>query len=110
MVKEDNTFENNLIRIGENKEDNDMIIKESKHTDIWFHLAKFPSCHVIISVSKEYPITKQMISYCAGLTKLNGKYKDLSNVSVNYTEIKNIRRTEEPGKVIIKGKPSTIYV
>ena len=36
MVKEDNTFENNLIRIGENAEDNDQIIKESNQTDIWF--------------------------------------------------------------------------
>lgn len=110
MVKEDNTFKDNLIRIGENAEDNDNIIKESNQTDIWFHLHSFPSCHVIISCSKEFPITNQMINHCGSLVKDNTKYKNFAKLKVNYTEIKNVKRTETKGKVILKGKIYTITV
>jgi len=110
MVKQDNHFENNLIRIGENAEDNDKIISEAKQTDTWFHLASFSSCHVIISCSKEYPITKQMIFYCANLVKENTKYKNMPNLKVNYTTIKNVKKTDIPGRVTITGKVMNIVV
>lgn len=110
MVKEDNTFENNPIKIGQNAEENDQIISEAKQTDLWFHLANFPSCHVIISVSKEFPVTKQMISYCCQLTKENTKYRDLQKVKVNYTIIKNVKKTDIKGKVILKGKLNEMIV
>lgn len=104
MVKEDYTYENNLIRIGENAEDNDKIISESKQTDLWFHLKNLPSCHVILTCSKEFPVSKNMINYCASLCKENTKFKNLPKVTVNYTNIKNIRKTEIKGKVVIIGK------
>lgn len=110
MVKEDNTFENNLIKIGQNADENDQIISEAKQTDVWFHLANLPSCHIIISCSKEFPITKQMINYCCSLTKENTKYKNLQKVKVNYTMIKNVKKTDVKGKVILKGKFDTIVV
>ena len=49
-----------------------------------------------------------MINHCALLVKENTKYKNLKRVKINYTQIKNIRTTDTPGKVIIKGKSSTI--
>lgn len=108
MVKEDYTFENNLIKIGQSAEENDKIVSDAKQTDIWFHLANFSSCHVIITCSNEYPITNQMINYCAMIVKQNTKYKNLSKVTVNYTEIKNVRKTNVRGMVILKGKVKNI--
>jgi len=110
MVKEDTTFENNLIRIGENQEENDQIITEAKQTDLWFHLHNMSSCHLILSCSKKYPATKQMIYYCAVLVKDNTKFKNLSKVSVNYTEIRNVKKTDIKGKVILKDKIIKIIV
>jgi predicted ribosome quality control (RQC) complex YloA/Tae2 family protein len=110
MVKLDTTYPNNLIKIGANKDENDQIICEAKQTDIWFHLASFSSCHVIISCNKKNPIDKQMIWYCAELCKNNTKYKNLDNVKVNYLPIKSIKRTEEKGKVILKIKPNVIVI
>ena len=109
MVKIDNTFENNSIAIGENQTDNDQIISKSKQTDIWFHLANLSSCHVILSCTKKYPATKQMIKYCAMLTKQYTKYRN-RKVKVNYTTIKNIKKTKIKGQVIIKGKVKSIVV
>jgi predicted ribosome quality control (RQC) complex YloA/Tae2 family protein len=108
-MKEDNTFENNLIRIGQNAEENHFIIKNSNQNDIWFHLDKLPSCHVIIS-SNNQEITKNMIYYCADLVKNNTKYKNFKNVKVIYTEIKNIKCNDVKGAVIIKGKTKIINV
>lgn len=108
-MKEDQTFENNIIKIGSNANENDKLVKESKQTDIWFHLDKLPSCHVVISCDKKNPINNQMIKYCAQLCKDNTKYKN-QTVKVKYTEIKHVKRTETPGKVIIKGKSKTITV
>jgi predicted ribosome quality control (RQC) complex YloA/Tae2 family protein len=110
MVGVDKTFENNSIKIGKNARDNDTIIKESKETDIWFHLASFPSCHVIIECSTEYPINTKMIIYCAALVKQNGKYKNIHKLKVNYTEIKNVTRTTTLGHVILKVKVKSIKV
>lgn len=110
MVKEDNTFENNKIKIGKNAEENDLIIKEARQTDIWFHLDKFPSCHVIVSCSKEFPITFEMITYCGLLVKENTKYRNLPKLKINYTEIKNVKRTEIKGKVLLNKKTHTITI
>lgn len=110
MVKEDQIFPNNLIKLGQNAKENDELVKGAKETDVWFHLSALPSCHVIIECSNEYPINKQMINYCANLVKDNTKYKKLSKVKINYTTIKNVSRTDIPGKVKIKGKMNSVIV
>ncbi len=108
MVKEDQTFENNIIKIGENANENDEIISQAKQTDIWFHLDKFPSCHVIISCDKKNPVNNQMLKYCATLCKEHTKYKNHNKLKVKYTEIKNVKRTKTPGRVTLKGKCKSI--
>ena len=110
MVKEDTTFENNLIKIGENKEENDQLVAKAKQTDLWFHLASLPSCHIILECDKKNKATKEMIKHCAVLVKENTKYKNHSKLKVNYTPIKNVKRTDTPGKVILKGKTECITV
>ena len=110
MVKEDYTFLNNLIKIGENSDDNDKIISDANQTDLWFHLANLSSCHVILSCSKNNMPTIQMINYCANLVKENTKFKNLQSVKVHYTQVKNIRKTNIKGKIIIKGKLSDVVI
>ena len=110
MVKEDSTFPNNLIKIGENKDENDLLVRDAHDNYIWFHLNNLPSCHIILECDKQNPYTKDMINHCAKLVKDNTKYKNIPKVKVIYTEIRNVKRTLEPGKVIIKGKPKSILV
>jgi len=111
MVKFDNTFENNLIRIGRDRFENDQIIVESKETDVWFHLKDVPSCHVIIACDIEHILTNTMIMHCARLVKENtNKQKNIPNIKVIYTEIKNVQRTKEPGLVTLSCNPKTIIV
>ena len=105
----DKTFENNLILLGENAEENDTLIKDAKQKHLWFHLANLSSCHVILQCDKKNPVNKQMIRYCAELCKQHTKYKNLK-VTVNYCEIKQVRRTKIKGQVTLNGKINNITV
>ncbi len=108
-MKEDQTFENNLIKIGENARENDELVAGSNQMDTWFHLDSLPSCHVVIAYNKDSPFTKQMITHCALVCKQNTKYKD-QKVKVKYTEIKNVKRTKTLGLVTITGKSKHVTV
>jgi predicted ribosome quality control (RQC) complex YloA/Tae2 family protein len=86
------------ILIGRNKYENEQIIKSSYSNDIWFHLNDYSSCHIILqsgddNIPKKYltDIAKMFSLYKKGLPK---KYK------VIYTNIKNIKLTDEIGTVI----------
>ncbi len=110
MVKIDNTFPNNHIKIGESALDNDQIISSSEQNDYWFHINKLPSPHIVISNNPEFPINQEMIKYCANLVKSNSKFKRVPNIKVIYTTIKNIKKTDEVGKVQVIGKTNDILV
>jgi predicted ribosome quality control (RQC) complex YloA/Tae2 family protein len=86
------------IIIGKNSQENwDLIDKMSE--SIWLHLKSFPSCHVFINKSNPDMDT---IEYAAKLCKENTKYKNLSNLKVNYTPVKNVIKAEKVGSVYFK--------
>ena len=109
-MKEYNTYPSNLIKIGENPKDNDELVSKSKQNDVWFHLDSLPSCHVVIASSKQNTVTKEMIRYCAILCKEHTKYRNNNKLKIIYTKIKNVKRTNVSGQVIIKGKCDTIII
>jgi hypothetical protein len=51
-----------------------------------------------------------MATQCCILIKENSKYKNIKSVSVIYCPMKNVRKTETPGKVILKGKTKKITI
>jgi len=91
------------IYVGESAQENWDLIDQSNQNDIWFHLDKHPSAHVVISIPKKVKkITKNTINYAATLCKDNSKLKYLKKVSVIYTEIKNVKKADKPGSVTTK--------
>lgn len=103
-MKEDLFQYNNqeyIFIIGQNKYDNFQIIDDAESTDIWFHLERHPSCHVILkNIDKLSDIPKQVIRRGAYLTKLNSKGVTEKR-SVMYTQLKNVVKTKIIGKVIV---------
>jgi predicted ribosome quality control (RQC) complex YloA/Tae2 family protein len=73
--------------IGKNEKDNFNIIDMSGPNDLWFHLSDYPSCHVIAKLPEN-------------IHKENLKYKSEKDISIIYTFIKNIKKTEKIGCVI----------
>lgn len=99
-----------LISIGENKFENDLILKKSSQNDTWFHLENDSSPFIILHNNGDF-IHKSFLNNIASMF-VNYK-KNLENVksyNVIYTIVKNVKRTNEVGKVLLKTKPYLIKV
>ena len=95
--------------IGKNAEENDKLIKQSDPIHIWFHLANLPSCHGVINCNLEQ-LTKNMRYICGSQLKKYTKYKGITGIYINYTEVKNIQTTKKPGLVNLMIKPGKFKV
>jgi predicted ribosome quality control (RQC) complex YloA/Tae2 family protein len=81
------------IKVGKDAQDNWDIIQEADQSDAWFHLDKFPSCHVILYTNSE-PIKKihrSVLRECARLCKNGSKQCNVKNTTVIYTEVKYVK-------------------
>ena len=94
-IEGDNETSPTPILIGENKEENDFLLKTSEKSHFWFHLDSFPSCHLVF---KGKNISHNEIVFCAKKCLEHTKYKNMKGVYVCYTTIGNLKRTG-PGEV-----------
>ena len=87
-----------LLEIGENQNENDILICKSDPNDYWFHLDKFSGPHFVLHTDNR-KVGKRILNNIASLFC---EYKrNLPNrYNVIYTEIKNIKLTSVPGTVI----------
>ena len=101
------------IRVGKTQQENDKIIRTSPQTALWFHLKDFPSAHAVVTnITKPGKYDSAVIIRAATLVKDNAKQgvNNLQKVSVNYLPIKNVKRTDVAGQVIMTKTPKTIQV
>lgn len=99
-------FEDTNIIIGENAQENwDLLDKNENY--LWFHLKSFPSCHVILETEEP---TKEMIVSAASLCKLHTKYRNIPNLKINYTPIKNIKKAYQIGSVTFNSKRKVLDI
>jgi hypothetical protein len=97
-----------IYRVGTSAKDNTQLIKDSEANWTWFHLEKFPSCHVVICKGDCNSIE---IDIAANLVKDNSKYK-FKHIGVNYCTINNLIHCDKPGAVsfISTRKVKTIHI
>jgi predicted ribosome quality control (RQC) complex YloA/Tae2 family protein len=101
------------IRVGHNQKENELLIRAAPQNALWFHLADFPSAHAILTnTTKPGKYETAAIIRTASLVKIHAKsgVNNLQKLSVNYLPIKNVKRTETPGKVIMTKTPKTIQI
>lgn len=88
------------IHIGETAQENWDLIDDSSQNDIWFHVHGKPSCHVVLSIDDYKKIPhRTVLNYCATLCKEGSKLKTNKNITVIYTLIKNVKKSDKPGSV-----------
>lgn len=85
-------------KIGTNASENTELINLSNPKWFWFHLEKFPSCHVVVCAEE---LTNEIIGNAGELVKQNSKYK-FKNIGINYCKIDNLIHGKEPGSVHFK--------
>lgn len=89
------------IIIGENKYENNKIVKDANEKDIWFHVENMPSCHVVLKTTGIKRVPRQVIKRCAYLCKIHSNAKTLPKCNILYTFISNVKQTEIIGEVIV---------
>lgn len=99
------------IYVGKNNKQNDRLtLKLANKDDIWLHAKNIPGSHVIIK-KKDGQISEYAITEAALLAAYHSKARLSSNVPVDYTERKNVKKPNgaKPGMVIYDYY-NTIYV
>lgn len=99
------------ILVGKNNTQNDRLtLKLSSPNDTWLHTKDIPGSHIIIR-AKQQDISEKTLYEAAVLAAYYSKGKFSSNVPVDYTERKNVKKPSgaKPGMVIYVNN-STIYV
>ncbi|MBO5506107.1 MAG: NFACT family protein [Clostridia bacterium] len=106
------TDEGYEILIGRNNRQNDeLTIKMAYSTDIWLHTKNIPGSHTIIRTRGEMDIPDNTILQAAQLCAHFSKAKNSSQVPVDYTTVKNVKKPNgaKPGFVIYDNY-NTVYV
>ena len=77
--------------------------------DLWFHVKDFHGSHVILRVENKIP-SQETIVKCAELAKKYSKANQSSNVMVDYTYVKFVKKpsNSKPGMVIYTNNKSII--
>jgi len=92
--------------IGENAQDNFDILDICKPIDIWFHLHKESSCHVIANMPLDCKFNRnqmsKIITQGALCCKQYSNAKSKSHVEICYTRLINIIKTHTIGQVNAK--------
>ena len=100
-----------LITVGRNNIMNDKLtLKTASNRDLWFHVKDTAGSHVIVKYDgREF--TDKVIREAALLAAYNSKARMSSNVAVDYTSVKNVKKPNgaKPGMVIYDGY-NTEYV
>lgn len=90
------------VLVGRNNMMNDRLtLKTARNYDTWFHVQDSAGSHVICETSGR-KITDEAIHDCAVIAAYFSKARESSNVAVDYTLVKNIKKPNgaKPGYVI----------
>lgn len=93
--------------LGENARDNHRIIDDADKNDWWFHIDDKSSSHCIVEVPD---LTQEDIIFATDLIKSNTRHDKNKKVNFCYTQIKNIKKTKNPGQVKLLVTPKRIKI
>lgn len=99
------------ILVGKNNKQNDLLtLKLASKKDLWFHTKDIPGSHVILVCEHHEPPEKSILE-AAELAAFFSKGKSSSNVPVDYTRVKNVKKPSgaKPGMVIYEDY-KTLYI
>lgn len=96
------TSDGYTVVVGRNNLQNDRLtLKDSRRTDLWFHVKSFHGSHVVLSCSDTDP-SETAITDAARLAAYHSEARNSGKVAVDYTMIRNVRKPSGayPGSVV----------
>lgn len=100
------------IFVGKSNIQNDeLTLRTASRTDMWLHTKNIPGSHVIIKMPESGVLPDATLLEAATLAALNSRAREGSNVPVDYTLQRNVKKPSgaKPGMVIYEHN-KTIYV
>ena len=100
------------IYVGKNNTQNDYLtLKFANSQDIWFHTKQIHGSHTVIKLGLDKDVPKTTMMEAAQLAAYYSKARESSQVPVDYTQIKNVKKPAgaKPGMVIYDNY-NTVYV
>lgn len=100
------------VYVGKNNTQNDYLtLKFANSSDIWFHTKNIHGSHTIIKLGIDKDVPKTTMLFAAQLAAYYSKARNSSQVPVDYTQIKNVKKPNgaKPGMVIYEHY-NTVYV
>lgn len=100
------------IYVGKNNTQNDYLtLKFANSSDIWFHTKQIHGSHTVIKLGINKDVPKTTMLEAAQLAAYYSKARESSQVPVDYTQIKNVKKPNgaKPGMVIYENY-NTVYV
>ena len=92
-----------------NRQNDYLTTKVANENDIWLHVKNFHGSHVILKTANKVP-SQETINKCASLAKEHSKASQSSNVPVDYTFVKYVKKPSgsKPGMVIYTHEQTVI--
>jgi predicted ribosome quality control (RQC) complex YloA/Tae2 family protein len=99
-------------KLGENKTENWLLLKESKPYHLFMHLTNLSSGFLIIELERNSTLNKKILSIAADICKKFSKHRHLNKVKVDYTPCINVSKGQIEGEVYYKNarKVRTILI
>ena len=100
------------VLVGKNNKQNDYITtKLANKEDLWFHVKDFHGSHVVLRTENKVPSPESLYK-CAKLAKEYSKANQSSNVPVDYTYVKYVKKPSgsKPGMVVYSNNRSIIVI
>ena len=100
------------IYVGKNNTQNDYLtLRFANSSDLWFHTKQIHGSHTIIKLGIDKDVPERTILEAAQLAAYYSKARESSQVPVDYTKIKNVKKPNgaKPGMVIYDSY-NTLYV
>ena len=100
------------VYVGKNNTQNDYLtLKFANSSDIWIHTKNIHGSHTVIKLGIDKNVPKSTMIFAAQLAAYYSKARSSSQVPVDYTQIKNVKKPNgaKPGMVIYD-KYNTVYV
>ncbi len=100
------------ILVGRNNKQNDTLtLKLAEKTDLWLHTKDITGSHVIVKSNGNTGLPDETVLYAAGIAALHSKAKNSSQVPVDYTLARYVKKPSgaKPGMVIFTNN-KTCYV
>jgi predicted ribosome quality control (RQC) complex YloA/Tae2 family protein len=97
------------VWVGKDSSANDLLtFKYTKQNDLWFHVRGTSGSHTVLKIpdKSDGKIPKEIIKAAAEICAYYSKAKNAKNVTVAYTESKNVQKYKgaKSGSVVIKGE------